>query len=185
MINDMSRSFFHAPAKRRVYVQRPSEDKEGGEEEMCGTVQLFDAWHARRSTTLVRRVFTTVEHHWVQTMFSVSMHIWPATGRHRDLCARRRLCEYRKLGQVEIISDAVRYQLPSKDAGIVSRYGPFVTSKDIEPSRDVGCQTGIRIRSRPAPRGNNQTTVGHGKSKRYQHLEQKKRAGQQHITRSN
>ena len=36
MINDISRAFFHAPAKRRVYVQLPEEDKNDGEEEMCG-----------------------------------------------------------------------------------------------------------------------------------------------------
>ena len=36
MINDISRAFFHALAKRRVYVQLPAEDQEGGEEELCG-----------------------------------------------------------------------------------------------------------------------------------------------------
>ena len=36
MINNISRAFFHALAKRRVYVQLPQEDKEEGEEEMCG-----------------------------------------------------------------------------------------------------------------------------------------------------
>ena len=36
MINDISRAFFHAPAKRQVYVQLPTEDKGNGDEEMCG-----------------------------------------------------------------------------------------------------------------------------------------------------
>ena len=36
MINDISRAFFHAPAKRRVYFQLPIEDKENGDDEMCG-----------------------------------------------------------------------------------------------------------------------------------------------------
>ena len=36
MINDISRAFFHAPAKRRVYVHLPNEDKNGGDEELCG-----------------------------------------------------------------------------------------------------------------------------------------------------
>ena len=30
MINDISRAFFHAPAKRAVYVQLPNEDRLGG-----------------------------------------------------------------------------------------------------------------------------------------------------------
>ena len=33
MINDISRAFFHAPAKRRVYVQLPEEDRKDGEED--------------------------------------------------------------------------------------------------------------------------------------------------------
>ena len=36
MINDISRAFFHAPAKRKVYVQLPEEDREDGDEAMCG-----------------------------------------------------------------------------------------------------------------------------------------------------
>ena len=36
MINDISRAFFHAPAKRQVYVQLPQEDQMPGEEGMCG-----------------------------------------------------------------------------------------------------------------------------------------------------
>ena len=36
MINDMSRAFFHAPAKRKVYVQLPEEDKEAADEARCG-----------------------------------------------------------------------------------------------------------------------------------------------------
>ena len=36
MINDISRAFFHALAKRRVYVQLPEEDRGDGEEELCG-----------------------------------------------------------------------------------------------------------------------------------------------------
>ena len=35
MINDISRAFFHAPAKHKVYVQLAKEDKTVGEEHLC------------------------------------------------------------------------------------------------------------------------------------------------------
>ena len=39
MINDMSRAFFHAKAKRDVFVQIPNEDKEAGDEQKCGKLR--------------------------------------------------------------------------------------------------------------------------------------------------
>ena len=36
MVNDISRAFFHAPAKRKVYVQLPPEDQGKGQEGLCG-----------------------------------------------------------------------------------------------------------------------------------------------------
>ena len=36
MINDVSRALFHAKAKRQVYVQLANEDKEAGQEQLCG-----------------------------------------------------------------------------------------------------------------------------------------------------
>ena len=36
MINDISRVFLHAKAKREVFVQIPPEDLEHGEEGICG-----------------------------------------------------------------------------------------------------------------------------------------------------
>ena len=40
MINDVSRAFFHAPAKRKVYVQLPIEDSEKGQEYLCGKLNF-------------------------------------------------------------------------------------------------------------------------------------------------
>ena len=39
MFNDISRAFFHARAKREVYVQLPPEDTMPGEENLCGKVK--------------------------------------------------------------------------------------------------------------------------------------------------
>ena len=39
MVNDISRAFFHAKAKRDVYVQLATEDKLPGEEGMCGKLR--------------------------------------------------------------------------------------------------------------------------------------------------
>ena len=39
MINDISRAFFHARAKREVFVQLPKEDMNEGEEKMCGRLK--------------------------------------------------------------------------------------------------------------------------------------------------
>ena len=36
MINDVSRAFFHARAKRQVYVRLAEEDKEPGQDHLCG-----------------------------------------------------------------------------------------------------------------------------------------------------
>ena len=40
MINDISRAFFHAPAKRMVYVQLPNEDQQHVEECLCGRLNF-------------------------------------------------------------------------------------------------------------------------------------------------
>ena len=40
MINDISRAFFHAPTKRKVYVQLPREDQQPGEEHLCGRLNF-------------------------------------------------------------------------------------------------------------------------------------------------
>lgn len=40
MINDVSRAYFHAPAKRKVYVQLPKEDQLPGEEHLCGRLNI-------------------------------------------------------------------------------------------------------------------------------------------------
>ena len=40
MIHDISRAFFHAPAKRRVYVQLAAEDQGPGEENLCGRLNF-------------------------------------------------------------------------------------------------------------------------------------------------
>ena len=40
MINDVSRAFFHAKAKRPVYVQLAKEDQEDGQEQMCGRLNF-------------------------------------------------------------------------------------------------------------------------------------------------
>ena len=39
MVNDINRAFFHARAKRDVYVQLPPEDIEPGDENKCGKLQ--------------------------------------------------------------------------------------------------------------------------------------------------
>ena len=36
MFNDISRAFFHAPAKRKAYFQLPPEDQGTGQEGLCG-----------------------------------------------------------------------------------------------------------------------------------------------------
>lgn len=38
MINDVSRAFFHAKAKRDVYVQIAAKDQEPGDQKRCGTL---------------------------------------------------------------------------------------------------------------------------------------------------
>ena len=40
MINDVSRAFFHAKAKRPVFVQLADEDQEDGQEQMCGRLNF-------------------------------------------------------------------------------------------------------------------------------------------------
>ena len=39
MVNDISRAFFHAKAKRDVYVQLPKEDTMAGEEQKRGKLK--------------------------------------------------------------------------------------------------------------------------------------------------
>ena len=41
MVNDISRALFHAPTKRKVYVQLPVEDRKEGEEQMCGRLNFL------------------------------------------------------------------------------------------------------------------------------------------------
>jgi len=40
MINDVSRAFFHAKAKRPVFVQLAEEDRVAGQEHMCGRLNF-------------------------------------------------------------------------------------------------------------------------------------------------
>ena len=61
MINDTSRAFFHATAKREVFVQLPQEDTEEGEEESCGkfsfsmhgTLDAAQNWYEEYSGRLI------------------------------------------------------------------------------------------------------------------------------------
>ena len=39
-VNDISRVFFHAPVKRKVYVQLPDEDRGKGQEQLCGRLYV-------------------------------------------------------------------------------------------------------------------------------------------------
>ena len=62
MVNDISRVFFHAKAKREVFVQLPNEDINPGEENMCGKLKHFmygtrDAaqnWYQEYSNQLIQ-----------------------------------------------------------------------------------------------------------------------------------
>ena len=66
MINDASRAFFHAKAKRDVYVALPEEDRLPGEEGMCaklnfslhGTMDAAINWHDEYSQQLVSNGFS-------------------------------------------------------------------------------------------------------------------------------
>ena len=40
MVNDISRAFFHAPAKRKVYVQLPNEDGGDGTQKLCDRLNI-------------------------------------------------------------------------------------------------------------------------------------------------
>ena len=40
MYNDVKRAYFHAPAKRPVYIKIPAEDFEAGDEDMVGVLNL-------------------------------------------------------------------------------------------------------------------------------------------------
>ena len=62
MVNDISRAFFHAKAKREVFVRLPKEDIKPGEEKMCGKLKYSmygtrDAaqnWYQEYSSQLVK-----------------------------------------------------------------------------------------------------------------------------------
>ena len=62
MINDISKAFFHARAKRDVFIQLPQEDINKGEDKMCGKQQysMYGArdaaqnWHEEYSGQLVK-----------------------------------------------------------------------------------------------------------------------------------
>ena len=70
MINDISRAFFHATAKREVYVQLPSEDIGPSDQPLCGklnysmygTRDAAQNWHEEYtfSTTLRDRIKKSV-----------------------------------------------------------------------------------------------------------------------------
>ena len=65
MINDISRAFFHAKVERDVYIQLPEEDRNKGEEHLCGKLRLSmygtrDAdqnWYKEYSQQLVKMGF--------------------------------------------------------------------------------------------------------------------------------
>lgn len=65
MINDISRAFFHAKAKREVYVQLPNEDKTSSKEPMCGkfnysmygTRDAAQNWHEEYSQKPIENGF--------------------------------------------------------------------------------------------------------------------------------
>ena len=63
MVNDVSRAFFHAKAKREVYVQFPKQDVEVGEEQMCGRLS-YSMYGARDATQ-----------NWYQEYFSQLVNI--------------------------------------------------------------------------------------------------------------
>ena len=44
MVNDVSRAFFHAKAKRDVYVQVAAEDQQPGDERRCGKLNYSMYW---------------------------------------------------------------------------------------------------------------------------------------------
>ena len=65
MVNDVSRAFFHAKAKRQVYVALPDEDRLPGEEQVCAKLQYSmygtrDAalnWHKEYTQQLLENGF--------------------------------------------------------------------------------------------------------------------------------
>ena len=65
MANDISRAFFHAPAKRGVYVQFPEEDREEGEKELCGRLN-FSMYGTRDA---VQNWFTEYSRQFIQVGF--------------------------------------------------------------------------------------------------------------------
>ena len=44
MVNDVSRAFFHAKAKRDVYFQIAAEDQQLGDERRCGKLNYSMYW---------------------------------------------------------------------------------------------------------------------------------------------
>ena len=59
---DIRRAFFHAPARRKVFVQLPEEDAEEG---MCGRLNKEHVWDTGRSTELGRVLRPSALRHWV------------------------------------------------------------------------------------------------------------------------
>ena len=45
MINDISKAFFHAKAKREVFVQMPAEDLEPGEDGICILTVQYNVYY--------------------------------------------------------------------------------------------------------------------------------------------
>ena len=71
MVNDISLAFLHAPAKRRVYVQFLEEDREEGEQQLCG--RLNYSMYGTRDAA----------HNWF-TEFSRQLTMWVSSkGVHR------------------------------------------------------------------------------------------------------
>ena len=57
MVNDVSRAYMYAPCDEDVYVELGDEDREAGEEQMCGkpSKAMYDSRQAER----LRAYFTT------------------------------------------------------------------------------------------------------------------------------
>ena len=92
MVNDVSRVFYHAKAKRDVYVDLPAEDKEPGDEYRCaklehpmyGTRDAAINWHDEYSRQLTNNGF-------VQGKASPCTFLSPNLT-YQDCGPRRRLC---------------------------------------------------------------------------------------------
>ena len=101
MANDVSRAFFHAKAKRDVYVDLPAEDKEPGDEYRCAKLEHLmygprDAamnWHDEYFGQLIDNGF-------VQGKASPCTFYHPV--KHQDCGPRRRLCVRGQGGRLQV-----------------------------------------------------------------------------------